>query len=188
MAAPATGPCWERVSIPHRGARPASLGLVFAVVLTVLGASVASATEFPAGRQGYHSYTELTTEVAAVAAAHPDIVERFSIGTSYQGRQLWAVKISDNVTVDENEPEVMFDGTHHSDEHMATEMTLHILHWLVDGYGVDPRITGIVNSREIWIVFLVNPDGAEYDISGGTFHHWRKNRQPTPGRPSSGPT
>ena len=59
---------------PHRRARPASLGLVLAVVLTVLGASVATATEFPAGRQGYHSYTELTTEVAAVAAAHPDIV------------------------------------------------------------------------------------------------------------------
>ena len=72
--------------------------------------------------------------------------------------------------IDEAEPEVMFDGTHHADEHMATEMTLHILHWLVDGYGVDPRITSIVNSREIWIVFVVNPDGAEYDISGGRFH------------------
>ena len=75
----------------------------------------------------------------------------------------------------------MFDGTHHADEHMATEMTLHILHWLVDGYGHDPRITSIVDTREIWIVFVVNPDGAEYDISGGKFHHWRKNRQPTPG-------
>jgi hypothetical protein len=155
--------------------------LILAAALTLLSASVATATEFPPGREGYHSYTELTNEVAAVAAAHPDIVERFSIGTSYQGRQLWAVKISDNVTVDEPEPEVMFDGTHHADEHMATEMTLHILHWLVDGYAVDPRITTIVDTREIWIVFLVNPDGAEFDISGGTFHHWRKNRQPTPG-------
>ena len=83
----------------------------------------------------------MAADVAAVAAAHPDIVSRFSIGKSYQGRDLWAVKISDNVTVDEPEPEVMFDGGHHADEHMATEMTLHILHWLVDGYGVDPRIT-----------------------------------------------
>jgi hypothetical protein len=80
----------------------------------------------------------------------------------------------------------MFDGTHHSDEHMATEMTLHILHWLTDGYGVDPRITNIVNTREIWIVFLVNPDGAEYDIANGRFHSWRKNRQPTPGTTSIG--
>jgi hypothetical protein len=80
----------------------------------------------------------------------------------------------------------MFDGTHHADEHMGTEMTLHILHWLVDGYGSVPRITSIVNSREIWIVFTVNPDGAEYDISGGKFHFWRKNRQPTPGTTSIG--
>ena len=84
-------------------------------------------------------------------------------------------------TTDEAEPEVMFDGTHHADEHMATEMTLHILHWLVDGYGVGPADHPIVDTREIWIVFVVNPDGAEYDISGGHFHFWRKNRQPTPG-------
>ena len=166
--------------------RTAPLLLIGTVVMTLLTAPVASATEFPPGRTGYHSYTELTTEVAAVAAAHPDIVKLFSIGTSYQGRQLWAVKISDHVAVDEAEPEVMFDGTHHSDEHMATEMTLHILHWLTDGYGVDPRITNIVDNREIWIVFLVNPDGAEYDISGGTFHSWRKNRQPTPGTTAIG--
>ena len=159
---------------------------VLAALLVLLTASVATATEFPAGRTGYHSYTEVTAEVAAVAAAHPDIVSRFSIGKSYQGRDLWAVKISDNVGVDENEPEVMFDGTHHADEHMATEMTLHIMHWLVDGYGHDARITQIVNTREIWIIFVVNPDGAEYDISGGRLHSWRKNRQPTPGTTAIG--
>ena len=166
--------------------RTRAVAPIFAALLILLTASIATATEFPAGRTGYHSYTETTAEVAAVAAAHPDIVSRFSIGKSYQGRDIWAVKISDNVGVDEAEPEVMFDGTHHSDEHMATEMTLHILHWLVDGYGTVPRITNIVNSREIWIVFTVNPDGAEYDISGSKFHYWRKNRQPTPHTSSIG--
>ena len=114
--------------------------------LTLLTPSVATATEFPAGREGYHSYTEVAAEVAASAAAHPDIVQRFSIGKSYQGRELWAAKISDNVAVDEAEPEVLFDGGTHSDEHMGVEMTLQILHWLVDGYGTDPRITNIVNT------------------------------------------
>ena len=37
-----------------------------------------------------------------------------------------------------------------------------------------------MNSREVWIVFSVNPDGAAHDIAGGKFHYWRKNRQPTP--------
>ena len=143
--------------------------------------SGAAANEFPAGRTGYHTYTEVGADAAAVAAAHPNIVKRFSIGKSYKGRELWAVKISDNVSVDENEPEVLYDGGHHADEHMGVEMTLKIMHWLADGYGKDARITNIVNTREVWIVFLVNPDGAEYDILGGKFHYWRKNRQPTPG-------
>jgi carboxypeptidase T len=159
---------------------------ILAALLTLVTSSVATATEFPAGRTGYHSYTEMSAEVAAVAVAHPEIVRRFSIGKTYKGRDIWAVKISDNVGVDETEPEVMFDGSHHADEHMATEMTLQILHWLVNGYGSDPRITSIVDSREIWIVFTVNPDGAEFDISGGRFHFWRKNRQPTPGTTSIG--
>ena len=55
------------------------------------------------------------------------------------------------------------------------------MRWLVDGYGRDTRITNIVNGREIWLVFSVNPDGADYDIGHGKFHFWRKNRQPTPG-------
>jgi carboxypeptidase T len=171
---------------PLHAGRSRFAALALAGLFTIATASVAAASEFPAGRTGYHSYTEMAAEVAAVAAAHPDIVSRFSIGKSYKGRDIWAVKVSDNVAVDEGEPEVMFDGNIHADEHMGTEMTLHILHWLVDGYGIDPRITSIVNTREIWIVFMVNPDGVEYDISGGKFHYWRKNRQPTPGTTSIG--
>ncbi len=153
---------------------------VAGLLLPVFPVPVAAA-DFPAGRTGYHTYAEMSAETAAVAAAHPDIVQRFSIGKSYQGRELWAAKISDNVAVDEPEPEVLYDGLHHADEHMSLEMTLRILHWYADGYATDPRVKAIVDSRELWIVFAVNPDGAEYDIAGGKFHYWRKNRQPTPG-------
>jgi carboxypeptidase T len=154
--------------------------LVAATVLPV-GSAAAAEPEFPAGYEQFHTYAEVGAAVAAAEAAYPDIVDAFSIGKSYQGRELWAAKVSDNVDVDENEPEVLYDGGHHADEHMGVEMTLAILRWLTTGYGVDSRITSIVNSREIWIVFNVNPDGSEYDISGGRFHLWRKNRQPTPG-------
>ncbi|MEO8437972.1 MAG: M14 family zinc carboxypeptidase, partial [Chloroflexota bacterium] len=78
-----------------RRARVAATLLGALLVLTT--ASVATASEFPAGHTGYHSYTEMSAEVAAVAAAHPSIVSRFSIGKSYKGRDIWAVKISDNV-------------------------------------------------------------------------------------------
>jgi carboxypeptidase T len=166
---------------PRRVGLAVSTALLTAALTLGIAPASAAAADFPVGWEGYHTYAEMVADVAATAAAHPDIVQRLAIGTSYQGRTIWAVKISDNVAVDENEPEVLFDGLTHSDEHMGLEMTLHIMHWLADGYGHDPRITSIVNNREIWIVLAVNPDGAEYDISGGKFHFWRKNRQPTPG-------
>ena len=162
-----------------------TLGLLPAalIALAALGPAPAAAVEyeFPPGNTGFHTYPEMAAEVAATAAAHPSIVRRFSIGNSYKGRALWAVKVSDHVAVDEPEPEVLFDGLHHADEHMSLEMTLTILRWLANGYGTDATITRLVDTREIWIVFAMNPDGATYDIAGRTYHYWRKNLQPTPG-------
>jgi hypothetical protein len=65
-------------------------------------------------------------------------------------------------------------------------MTLYILHLLADNYGSDTKITNLVNTREIFIVFMLNPDGVQFDISGGHFHSWRKNRQPIPGSTAIG--
>ena len=123
----------------------------------------------------------MSDEILAVANAHPDIVSRFSIGQSYEGREMWAVKISDNVATDEDEPEVLFIGQHHAREHITVEMTLYILHLLADNYGADQQITDLVNSREVYIIFTTNPDGSEYDIATGSYRSWRKNRQPNAG-------
>jgi hypothetical protein len=141
----------------------------------------ATALDFPSADSAYHNYTEMSTEIQQIATAKPNIVSRFSIGKSYENRDLWAVKISDNVATDESEPEVLFVGQHHAREHLTVEMTLYLLHLLADNYGTDSRITNIVNSREIYIVFNLNPDGGEYDIATGSYRSWRKNRQPNSG-------
>jgi hypothetical protein len=141
---------------------------------------------FPPADSAYHDYPEMVADVQAVAAAHPDIVQMFSIGTSYEGRSIVAAKISDHVAVDEDEPEVLYDALHHAREHLTTEMALAILHWYADGYGVDPRLTAIVNTRELFVIFSVNPDGGEFDVQGGSYHSWRKNRQPNEGTSAIG--
>ena len=148
--------------------------------------TAAIASDFPVGWRAYHTYAEMVADIRAVAAAHPDIVQLRSIGTTAQGRTLWVAKVSDNVAVDEPEPEVLYDGLQHGLEHMGLEMTLRILHWLADGYGTDARVKRIVDTREVWIAFALNPDGAEYDIAGGRFHGWRKNRQANPGTTAIG--
>jgi carboxypeptidase T len=162
-----------------------------ATAFLVIGALPASAANFPAADSRYHSYSEMVTEIHAVQTAHPSIVHVFSIGKSYQGRDLWAAKVSDNVGTDEPEPEVMFDALHHAREHLTVEQALYLFHLLADNYGTDTTISNIVNTREIWIVFAVNPDGFEYDLTcTGSTHPpycaWRKNRQPNAGTTAVG--
>lgn len=137
--------------------------------------------EFPIGYRGYHNDRRLTSELDSLAAAHPDQVAVSSYGTSVQGRPLLLVKLSDDVHTDKHEPEVLFTCAQHAREHITVEMCLHIVRRMAQGYGTDPAITRLLKSREIWVMPMANPDGAEYDISTGLFAMWRKNRQPTPG-------
>jgi hypothetical protein len=140
----------------------------------------AAPQDFPPADARYHNYAETKATLDATVAAFPQLVQEFSIGASYEGRDVWAVKISDNVATDENEPEVLFDCLHHAREHLTVEMCLTIIQTLTSQYGRNSQITNIVNSREIYVVPMVNPDGAEYDVLNGSYHFWRKNRQPNP--------
>jgi hypothetical protein len=136
---------------------------------------------FPPADSNYHDYAEMLAEIQQAAADHAAIFQLFSLGTSYEGREIWAGKISDNVTLDEDEPEVLFTHHQHAREHLTVEMALYTLKMLTDEYGVTQQITDLVNSREVWLIFDVNPDGGEYDHATGSYVSWRKNRQPNAG-------
>ena len=116
----------------RRTALVAALGLCLVALAAPL---TAAAADLPPKDAGYHNYAEMVSEIQKAETDHPDIVDVFSIGKSYQNRNIWAAKISDNVADDENEPEVLFDGLHHAREHLTVEQTLAILRWLSDDYG-----------------------------------------------------
>ncbi|MFE9994411.1 M14 family metallopeptidase [Streptomyces avermitilis] len=137
--------------------------------------------DFPSADSKYHNYAETNTEIDQRLAAYPGIMSKRVIGTSYQGRNIVAIKVSDNVATDENEPEVILTFHQHAREHLTVEMALYLLRELGAGYGSDSRVTNMVNNREIWIVPDLNPDGGEYDIATGSYRSWRKNRQPNSG-------
>ena len=107
----------------------------------------------------WYTHAQLGAELQALAQAHPDLVQVMSIGNSVQGRAIWFVKISDNVTVEENEPEMKFSSTIHGDEVTGMELCRRMIHHLVDNYGTDPSITALVNGAELWFCPLHNPDG-----------------------------
>ncbi|MED7952335.1 M14 family metallopeptidase [Streptomyces sp. BE303] len=167
---------WAPVLLPGPlyGAEPGEQGV---------GASV---YDFPSADSGYHNYAEAAADIDAVVATHPAIMSKRVIGTSYEGRPIVAVKISDNVGTDENEPEVLFTAHQHAREHLTVEMALYLLHEFGDKYATDGRIANAVNSREIWVVPDLNPDGGEYDIATGRYRSWRKDRQPNSGSSNVG--
>jgi carboxypeptidase T len=128
----------------------------------------------------YHTVAEARSEMIAYVAAHPSIARLDSIGTSVEGRSILAVEISDNVGAPEGEPEVLIAGCHHARELMTVEIPLYVMRRLLDGYGTDPVITDLVDTRDIWIIPIVNPDGHVYveEHSGGQSDGWwRKNRR-----------
>ncbi|MGP3927125.1 M14 family metallopeptidase [Streptomyces sp. 8N616] len=137
--------------------------------------------DFPSGDSGYHNYAEAMADINDKVAKYPDIMSKKVIGKSHEGRDIVAVKISDNVGTDEDEPEVLFTHHQHAREHLTVEMALYLLREFGEDYGNDSRITNAVNGREIWIIPDLNPDGGEYDIATGSYRSWRKNRQPNSG-------
>lgn len=107
----------------------------------------------------YHSWSQVLTEVVNYVASHPSIARCDTIGWSVQNRPLLSIKISDNVNNDELEGKIQFNGCHHGDENIATEINLYFMRYLLDNYGIIPEVTSLVNHREIFIVPVVNPDG-----------------------------
>lgn len=111
----------------------------------------------------YHTYQELTDELHSIQINHSDIMSLASIGKTYEGRELWMVKLSDNVNQDEDEPGVLFMGAHHGNEKPSYEVCLFFIQYMVEQYENNslPEIRNAINSTQIYLIPMVNPDGVE---------------------------
>ncbi len=129
---------------------------------------------------GYKTLSEIEVELWFINYLHPAIASTtMVIGQTIEGRDIWAVKISDNWEDDEDEPEILFTSAIHAREVITPDVLLHYMNHLVNNYGTDPEVTDLVDNREIWFVPVVNPDGYyhnEFTNPGGG-GMWRKNRR-----------
>ena len=99
---------------------------------------------------GHYTLAQVEAILDSFAAKFPALCsKKVSIGKSIENRDIWMVKISDNVALDENEPEVFFDALHHAREPLSMEATLLFMDELLDGYGKDSEATFIINEREL---------------------------------------
>jgi murein tripeptide amidase MpaA len=130
---------------------------------------------------GYYTYDEVKHQLDTMKLLFPNIITaRESIGTSNEGRALWAVKISDNPNQTEtNEPEVLYTALHHAREPEGMMAVLYYMWWLLENYGTNVTATYLVNQRQLWFIPVVNPDGYVYNQirNPGGGGGWRKNRR-----------
>ncbi|MDP8256402.1 MAG: M14 family metallopeptidase [Candidatus Alcyoniella australis] len=131
----------------------------------------------------YRYFDGMVAVLNTLADAHPDVMLLSSIGQSWESRELWTIKLSDNPDQDESasEPGLSFVGQHHAREHISLEVPLGFLEYMGDTYDYLYSTTNLVQTHEIWVTPMLNPDGVVYDISGGSYHYWRKNRRDNEG-------
>lgn len=122
----------------------------------------------------YFSPSEIESAVKKYHADYPEITKLVSIGKSVEGRDIWALKISDYPNMRElDEPTTLFNSMHHAREVMTPEISMDIIDYLLKNYGNDSQATNWVNTFEIWVVPMLNVDGNNKVWEGSNM--WRKN-------------
>jgi carboxypeptidase T len=132
----------------------------------------------------FHSYEQTLNEFKALATAHPDLAVYSKLGTSFEGRDIFALKISKDASIDDiSKPEVLITGLHHAREWISVESPVYFANRLLNGYATEDSIRYLVDHLQIWIVPIVNPDGLNYTQASpneqmDSVRLWRKNRRP----------
>lgn len=134
---------------------------------------------------GYMTYDTVVSRLDQMRQEYPNFISvKWSIGTTYENRNIWAVRITKNPNAPTGRPEVLYHALIHAREPESMETQFFYFYWLFENYGIDPIATYILNNREIYWVPVFNADGYVYNQTtnptGGGM--WRCNRHiTTPG-------
>jgi hypothetical protein len=120
----------------------------------------AGRSPLPTGRESYRTYADYQTELAQLVKDNPGLVRPVTLGKSYQGRDIQGIEVADNVGAkDDGRPVYLLVALHHAREWPSAEIAMEFAHMVVDGFGKDAQITGLLQSERIVIVPIINPDG-----------------------------
>lgn len=129
-----------------------------------MAANLAGALTF----QKYPTYEQYDSMMHYFADTYPSICRIDTFGTSVEGRLLLALKISDNVEEEEDEPTFLYTSTMHGDELVGYVLCLRLADFLLSNYGPNEEVNRIINDVELWINPVSNPDGTYYPDNNST--------------------
>ena len=116
----------------------------------------------------YHTYAESTGILRSLASEYPGLCRLYSLGKTATGlREIWCLEIGNMASGDpDDKPAVYFDGNQHDIEVIGGETTLYLAYHLLTGYGYNPDITRLIDTRVIYIIQRADPDGADAFLKG----------------------
>ncbi|MGH3949532.1 MAG: M14 family zinc carboxypeptidase, partial [Pseudonocardiaceae bacterium] len=159
----AAGLTWQ-VRIPDLVARSAEINRANRAY-----AAATPASPLPSGRNTYRTLADYNDDMRELAAIRPDIVKRIELPhTSLEGKPVYGVEIGSDVHAPpQGRPVFVMLGLHHAREWPSGEMTMEFAYDLVQNYGRDSRITGLLDKSRVVIVPVVNVDGFEKSVNDG---------------------
>ena len=114
----------------------------------------------------FYRHAELTALLEAYAAARPRLARLSALGQSHEGRDIWLMTLTNQASGDDtSKPAFWVDGNIHAAELTASTACLYWLHHLLSGYGSDPQVTHLLDSRVVYLCARLNPDGAELALA-----------------------
>jgi hypothetical protein len=129
----------------------------------------------------YYTVLEIEQAIDALVVQFPTLAQKVDLSAlpggvlTHQGRPIFALKVSDNVAVEEDEPAFVLAAQHHARELNTPHMVIRAMQRVLADYATDPQLQALVDGRELWFVPMVNPDGVEHVWNVSNL--WRKNRR-----------
>ena len=110
----------------------------------------------------YHTYDEVNAFLSQWAKEYPNLVDLYSVGKSFEGRDIWQITITNKATgKDTDKPAMFIEGNRHSGEVTAAESALWFAWHILTDYGKDPEITRLVDTTTLYVRVKNNPDGSD---------------------------
>ncbi|XP_006887186.1 PREDICTED: carboxypeptidase A2 isoform X1 [Elephantulus edwardii] len=123
----------------------------------------------------YHSLEEISQKMDDLVAEYPDLVSKVKIGSSFENRPMNVLKFSTGG----DKPAIWLDAGIHAREWVTQATALWTANKIAADYGNDPSLTSILDTMDIFLLPVTNPDG--YVFSQTKNRMWRKTRSRVPG-------
>lgn len=110
----------------------------------------------------YTNYEDLVILFEKLETSYPELAKVYSIGKSVERRRLLVIQISEGVReLHPERPSFKYVANMHGDEAIGRELVIYLAQYLLQNYGVNDRVTELLNNIDIHIMPSLNPDGFE---------------------------